>query len=96
MSVVSRKGFLEIGRPFVVGLGRAGLGRPLRFLKGLLDRRGEGPLSGREKQGSVTALAIMLAREVIHGKNWLPAYGDTQVDNCLARHRGRKLGEQGY
>ena len=51
MSGVSRKGFVEIGRPFVVGLGRAGLGGPLRFLKGLLERRGEGPRPSRRSKG---------------------------------------------
>jgi hypothetical protein len=50
-SVESKNGFLETGRPFVVGLGRAGLGGPFRFRKGLLERRGEGPRSRRERKG---------------------------------------------
>jgi hypothetical protein len=50
-SAESRNGFVEIGRPFVVGLGRAGLGGPFRFLKGLLDRRGEGRRSDCESKG---------------------------------------------
>lgn len=45
ISVASRKGFVEIGRPFIVGLGTAGLRGPFRFLKGLLERRCEGPRS---------------------------------------------------
>ena len=48
---VSRNGFLETGRPFIEGLGSAGLGGPFRFRKGLLERRGEGRRPGSGKQG---------------------------------------------
>jgi hypothetical protein len=50
-SAESRKGFVEIGRAFVVGLGSAGLGGPFRFRKGLLERRGEAIRSDRRSKG---------------------------------------------
>lgn len=52
MSVESRKGFEESDRPLVVGryvVGFAELGGPVRFLKGLLDRRWGGPRSDRRR-----------------------------------------------
>lgn len=52
-SVESRKGFVEIGRSFIVGLGSAGLGGPFRLRKGLLERSGDGPPSERRSKGSV-------------------------------------------
>lgn len=71
-SVVSRKGFVETGRPFVVGLGRAGLGGPFRFLKGLLERRGEGPRSGRRSKGVSQCTSSKFGKGVVHGKTGFP------------------------
>jgi len=78
-SMLSMKGFVETGRAFVIGLGRAGLGGPLRFLKGLLERRGEGPQSGRRSKGVSQCTIANLsqsdnksAREWCTGKTGFP------------------------
>lgn len=77
MSVISRNGFLETGRPFVVGLGSAGLGGPFRFRKGLLERRGEGPRSERRSKGVslCTDSRLGLGNELT--VNWVPAGSET-------------------
>ena len=79
-SEVSRNGLVEIGRPFLdglgsAGLGSAGLGGPFRFLKGLLERRGEGRRSGGWQQG---CQSVQLGN-VFSTRNWVMVTGFPQL-----------------